>query len=198
MARNALISVWDKTGVVELAKALHRHNFRLLSTAKTADAIREAGVPVTDIAEYTGSAEILGGRVKTLHPRIAGGILTTRRDPTIEPIDIVVCNLYPFEAGLARGADHNELVELIDIGGVTLLRAGAKNYAYVTVVPDPSYYPRLVAELDEHGAISAEMRHELAARTFEITSRYDAAIARYLASPRGAIIDNPFADGTLL
>jgi phosphoribosylaminoimidazolecarboxamide formyltransferase/IMP cyclohydrolase len=177
--RRAIISVWDKTGVVELARALTAAGYEILSTSKTAAMVREAGIPVTEIADYTGSPEILGGRVKTLHPKIAGGILTTRRDNTVEPIDIVVCNLYAFEDGLARGATPDELVELIDIGGVTLLRAAAKNHAFVTIVPDPKHYPAIIAELAKSGTINADTRKKLAAEAFQITSRYDTAIARY-------------------
>src|SRR5512136_486054 len=180
--RRAIISVWDKTGIIDLARALAAAGYEILSTSKTAAAIRDAGIPVTEIADYTGSPEILGGRVKTLHPKIAGGILTTRKDNTVEPIDIVVCNLYAFEDGLARGATHDELVELIDIGGVTLLRAAAKNHAFVTVVPDPKHYPAIIAELGKTGTINAEMRKKLAAEAFVLTSRYDTAIARYLQS----------------
>jgi phosphoribosylaminoimidazolecarboxamide formyltransferase/IMP cyclohydrolase len=180
--RRAIISVWDKIGIVELARALAAAGYEILSTSKTAAAIRDAGIPVTEIADYTGSPEILGGRVKTLHPRIAGGILTTRRDNTVEPIDIVVCNLYAFEDGLARGATHDELVELIDIGGVTLLRAAAKNHAFVTVVTDPKHYPAIIAELARNGSIGAAMRKKFAAEAFAVTSRYDTAIARYLQS----------------
>jgi phosphoribosylaminoimidazolecarboxamide formyltransferase/IMP cyclohydrolase len=183
--RRAIISVWDKTGIVELARALATAGYEVLSTSKTAAALRDAGVPVTEIANYTGSPEILGGRVKTLHPKIAGGILTTRHDNTVEPIDIVVCNLYAFEDGLARGATHDELVELIDIGGVTLLRAAAKNHAFVTVVPDPKHYPAIIAELGRTGSINAAMRMKLAAEAFVITSSYDTAIARYLQSVTG-------------
>jgi phosphoribosylaminoimidazolecarboxamide formyltransferase/IMP cyclohydrolase len=180
--RRAIISVWDKTGIVELARALAKGGYEILSTSKTAAAIRDAGIPVTEIADYTGSPEILGGRVKTLHPKVAGGILTTRKDNTVEPIDIVVCNLYAFEDGLARKATHDELVELIDIGGVTLLRAAAKNHAFVTIVPDPKHYPAIIAELSKSGTIGAEMRKKLAAEAFAITSRYDTAIATYFQS----------------
>jgi phosphoribosylaminoimidazolecarboxamide formyltransferase/IMP cyclohydrolase len=183
--RRAIISVWDKTGIVELARALAAAGYEILSTSKTAAAIRDAGVAVTEIATYTGSPEILGGRVKTLHPKIAGGILTTRKDDSVEPIDIVVCNLYAFEDGLARGATHEELVELIDIGGVTLLRAAAKNHAFVTVVSDPKYYPAISAELGRTGTVSPGLRKQLAAEAFVITSRYDTAIARYLQSVAG-------------
>ena len=180
--RRAIISVWDKTGIVDLARALAGAGYEILSTSKTAAAIRDAGIPVTEIADYTGSPEILGGRVKTLHPKIAGGILTTRKDNTVEPIDIVVCNLYAFEDGLARKATHDELVELIDIGGVTLLRAAAKNHAFVAVVPDPRHYPAIIAELGKTGSVSAEIRKKLAAEAFATTSRYDTAIAKYFQS----------------
>ncbi len=183
--RRAIVSVWDKTGIVELARALTAAGYEILATGKTAAAIRDAGIPVTEVADYTGSPEILGGRVKTLHPKIAGGILTTRQDKTVEPIDIVVCNLYAFEDGLARGATHDELVELIDIGGVTLLRAAAKNHAFVTVVPNPRYYRDIMDELAKAGGISAETRKRLAAEAFAITSRYDTAIARYFRSVIG-------------
>jgi phosphoribosylaminoimidazolecarboxamide formyltransferase/IMP cyclohydrolase len=178
--RRAVVSVWDKTGVVDVARALHQAGFEILSTSKTAVVIRAAGVPVTEISDYTGSPEILGGRVKTLHPKIAGGILTTRNDDSVEPIDMVVCNLYPFSNGLARKAGHAELVELIDIGGVTLLRAAAKNHAFVAVVPEPRFYPGVIAELKAHGEVGQELRLQLAAAAFDITSRYDAAIAGYL------------------
>ncbi len=179
--RRAVISVWDKTGIVELAGALHRAGFEMLSTSKTAQAIRDAGMPVTEISDYTGSPEILGGRVKTLHPRIAGGILTTRQDSTVEPIDVVVCNLYPFQDGLARGATHDELVELIDIGGITLLRAAAKNHRYVTVVPHARHYAEVAAALDSGRGLDENLRLRLAAEAFRIVAEYDAAIASYFA-----------------
>lgn len=180
--RKAIVSVWDKSGILSLAGALNHAGYEILSTSKTARAIRDSGIPVTEIADYTGSPEILGGRVKTLHPKIAGGILTTRQDDTVEPIDIVVCNLYAFEEGLARKAKPAELVELIDIGGITLLRAAAKNFAHVAVVPDPKYYARAESELAATGGISLALRRELAAAAFAITSRYDTAIAGWFAS----------------
>ncbi len=182
--KKAVISVWDKTGIVGLARVLDRAGYTILSTSKTAEAIRSGRIPVSEISEFTGSPEILGGRVKTLHSKIASGILTTRHDSAVESIDIVVCNLYPFADGLKHGANHKELVELIDIGGVTLLRAAAKNYAFVTVVPDPEYYPRVISEIEEHGAVRLEFRLELACRAFQMTSRYDAAIARYFCSSK--------------
>jgi phosphoribosylaminoimidazolecarboxamide formyltransferase/IMP cyclohydrolase len=178
----AVVSVWDKTGVVDIGAALDCAGFEILSTSKTAQALRDAGIRVVEISDYTGSPEILGGRVKTLHPKIAGGLLTTRKDDTVAPIDVVVCNLYPFAEGLARGASRGELVELIDIGGITLLRAAAKNHAHVAVVPDPKYYPEVESELRKRGAVGPELRLRLAARAFRITSDYDAAIARWFAS----------------
>lgn len=184
MQKTALVSVWDKTGLTELARCLDRHGYRLLSTSKSAETIRKAGVKVLDIAEYTGSPEILEGRVKTLHPKIAGGILTTRKDPDIEPIDIVVCNLYPFEGGLQKKAGRPEMVELIDIGGVTLLRAAAKNHAFVLVVPGPEYYPKVIAELDQFGEPSEELRLEMAAAAFRLTSQYDSVIARWFVTSK--------------
>jgi phosphoribosylaminoimidazolecarboxamide formyltransferase/IMP cyclohydrolase len=176
------MSVWDKTGIVEFARELAQRGVEILSTSKTAKLLNENGIKTIEVSEFTGSPEILGGRVKTLHPKIAGGILTTRKDDSVEPIDIVVCNLYAFEDGLARGATHEELVELIDIGGVTLLRAAAKNHAFVAVVSDPKYYPAISAELGRTGSISAGLRKKLAAEAFAITSRYDTAIAHYLQS----------------
>jgi len=177
--RRAVVSVWDKTGVGELGRVLYQTGYELIATSKSAAALRAAGLPVTDLAEYTAAPEILEGRVKTLHPKIAGGILTTRRDQTVEPIDMVICNLYPFAAGLAQGLGPEALIELIDIGGVTLLRAAAKNYAYVTVVPAPDYYPQVLAELEAYGEVRLELRRLLARRAFEITSAYDATIAAY-------------------
>lgn len=182
--KRAVLSVWDKTGIEWLAGALTNAGYEILSTSKTATLIRNHGIAVTEIADYTGSPEILAGRVKTLHPKIAGGILTTREDDTVAPIDVVVCNLYPFEDGLKRGLGYEELIELIDIGGVTLLRAGAKNHRFVTVVPGVGWYDRVVAELERDGVIGPELRRELARAAFQITSSYDAAIAAWLLSSR--------------
>ncbi|MEO0080229.1 MAG: IMP cyclohydrolase [candidate division WOR-3 bacterium] len=181
----ALISVWDKTRIAEIGEALHNADYELIATSHTAEVLRAAGLPVIEISDYTGSPEILRGRVKTLHPKIAGGILTTRDDPTIEPIDVVVCNLYPFSDGLKQGLSHEALIELIDIGGVTLLRAAAKNYAYVAVVPSPRYYPEVLAELKTHGEVRLALRRRLARLAFEITSAYDAAIAAYFQTVNG-------------
>lgn len=179
--KRAVISVWDKTGIVELADELHRAGYEILSTAKTAQMIRDSGIPVCEISEYTGSPEILGGRVKTLHPKIAGGILSTRQDLTVEPIDVVVCNLYPFQEGLARNATDEELTELIDIGGVTLLRAAAKNWRFVTVVPHPNCYALVAETLKADVQPDTQLRRKLAAAAFRIVADYDQAIAAYFA-----------------
>lgn len=177
----AVVSVWDKTRVEHLASVLVETGYRILSTSSTARELRSHGVPVLEIADYTGAPEILGGRVKTIHPKIAGGILSRRQDASIEPIDVVVCNLYPFEQGVRKRLSHNEMVELIDIGGVTLLRAAAKNHEFVTAVPGVAYYDRVIDELRAKRSTTPALRRELARATFELTSRYDAAIAAYLA-----------------
>lgn len=176
----AMVSVWDKRGIEEFAKVLCEVGYDILATGGTASAIRAAGVAVTEIAEYTGFPELLGGRVKTLHPKIAGGILATGSCPGLEPIRIVVCNLYPFGDGLKRGLSLSEMIELIDIGGVTLLRAAAKNHEFVTVVPAPEYYPLVADELRSKGEVGIELRRRLATQVFELTCDYDATIARYL------------------
>jgi len=187
----ALLSVSDKTGLVELARGLAERGFELVSTGGTARTIREAGVAVTDVAEVTGAAEMLDGRVKTLHPRIHGGVLADLHDPAhrqqlaeqgIEPFSVVVVNLYRFEEAAARGdlAD-DELIEEIDIGGPTLLRAAAKNHASVAIVTDPADYETLLAEIDAHGKVPLEMRRRLALKAFRRTAAYDAAIVSELA-----------------
>jgi phosphoribosylaminoimidazolecarboxamide formyltransferase / IMP cyclohydrolase len=190
--RRALVSVSDKSGVVELCRALAERSVVLLSTGGTARALREAGVPVSDVSEYTGSPEIMEGRVKTLHPRVHGGILMRDRDDDRAalagiggaPIDLVVVNLYPFEATVARGAARDEAIENIDIGGPCMIRAAAKNHARVTVLVDPADYPRVLAA--GPGGPSAALRGELAARAFAHTAAYDAAIAAYLSAQKGA------------
>jgi phosphoribosylaminoimidazolecarboxamide formyltransferase/IMP cyclohydrolase len=184
----ALVSVSDKTGVVELCRALRGHGVTLLSTGGTAKALRDGGVPVTDVSEYTGSPEIMDGRVKTLHPRVHGGLLM--RDLPQDradlariggaPIDLVVANLYPFEATVARGAAHDVVIENIDIGGPCMIRASAKNHARVTVLVDPADYPRVLAAAAS--GPSVELRAELAAKAFAHTAAYDAAITSYLQS----------------
>jgi phosphoribosylaminoimidazolecarboxamide formyltransferase/IMP cyclohydrolase len=201
--KTALISVSDKRGVVELARALADAGMRILSTGGTARAMREAGVPVTDVSEYTGSPEVMDGRVKTLHPRVHGGLLMrdTHEDRAElaqlggDPIDLVVVNLYPFEQTVARGAPHDEVIENIDIGGPSMLRSAAKNHARVTVVVDPDDYPE-VLEAMRAGGTSLALRARLAAKAFTHTAAYDGAIAGYLTSVRSDGAREPFP-GTL-
>jgi phosphoribosylaminoimidazolecarboxamide formyltransferase/IMP cyclohydrolase len=191
--RQALISVSDKTGAAALASALHRLGIGILSTGGTAGLLAEAGIPVTEVASYTGFPEMLDGRVKTLHPRIHGGILARRDLPGhidamtregIGYIDFVVVNLYPFRETVARpGCTLEEAVENIDIGGPAMVRAAAKNYQHVTVVTDPADYPAIIAELElTGGAISLETRFALARKAFSHTATYDSAISNHLGA----------------
>jgi phosphoribosylaminoimidazolecarboxamide formyltransferase/IMP cyclohydrolase len=191
--RRALISVWDKSGVVALAKALVAAGAAVLSTGGTARALREAGVPVTAVEAITGYPAILDGRVKTLHPALFAGILA-RDDPAhraaledlgIAPIDLVVVTLYPFETQ-GVPAPMAEAVELIDIGGCSLIRAAAKNWARVAVLSDPAQYGPVIEELRRDGGLSAETRRRLAAEAFARTAAYDAAIAGYFQAATGA------------
>ncbi len=186
----ALLSVSDKSGLVELGQTLADLGWSLVASGGTAKALAEAGLAVTDVADLTGAPEMLGGRVKTLHPKVHGGILAraTAADRAelqqhgITEIDMVVCNLYPFQKTVAQpGVTLEEAIEKIDIGGVTLLRAAAKNFDRVTVVCDPADYPALSAELKVSGAISADRRADLALKAFVHTAQYDAAISGYLA-----------------
>jgi phosphoribosylaminoimidazolecarboxamide formyltransferase / IMP cyclohydrolase len=190
--RRALISVSRKAGLTELATALTRHNVEILSTGGTASALRNSGFTVTDVSEYTGSPEILDGRVKTLHPKIHGGLLAIRdriehqkqmKDNGIENIDLVVVNLYPFRETASRAdASFSEVVEQIDIGGPSMLRSAAKNHAFVAVVVDPDDYPRIIEEMDaKRGEISSPTRFRLAQKVFAHTAAYDSAIAAYMA-----------------
>lgn len=192
----ALVSVSDKTGIVEFVEGLVALGVEVLSTGGTARILREAGIPVTDVSEYTGFPEIMDGRVKTLHPKVHGALLGVRDNPEhrsqmeqlgIQPIDMVVVNLYPFEETVARpGVQRAEAVEQIDIGGPSMLRSAAKNHAYVAVVSNPSRYEEVLAELRANdGALSEETRLALAREAFELTARYDAAIARYFAGETG-------------
>ncbi len=186
--RRALLSVSDKTGLPDFARFLHGQGVELLSTGGTARLLGEAGIPVTEVAEVTGFPEIMAGRVKTLHPRIHGGILGRRgtddavmAEHGIPAIDLVVVNLYPFEATVARpGCTLAEAIEQIDIGGPAMVRAAAKNHAYVAVVVDPADYGALQEELAERGGLGAATRYRLAVKAFEHTARYDGAIANYL------------------
>ncbi len=185
--RRALISASDKTGLAELAAALHGLGVEVVSTGGTARAIAEAGVPVREVAEVTGFPEMMDGRVKTLHPAVHGGILALRDDVEhraqmeahdIGAIDLVVVNLYPFEATVAAGADYATAIENIDIGGPAMLRSAAKNHAFVAVVTDPADYEAVLAELEANrGATSYALRQRLAARAYAATGAYDAAIS---------------------
>lgn len=192
MSRLALLSVWDKTGIVELAsKLVKNYDFELISSGGTAKLLTEAGLAVTKVSEYTGSPEILGGRVKTLHPHIHGGILARRDLPSdledlesqkIRPIDLVVVNLYPFEATVAKPEVTIEAaIEQIDIGGVALLRATAKNFAHTTILAKSEAYQEYLAELEvNEGETSLEFRQKMAIAAFRQTQTYDQAIANYL------------------
>ncbi len=197
--RRALLSVSDKTGVVEFAKALASHGVELLSTGGTAKLIASAGLPVVEVGDYTGFPEMMDGRVKTLHPRVHGGILARRDLPAhvaameqhgIPPIDMVVVNLYPFARTVADPAcTMDEAIENIDIGGPTMVRAAAKNHAFVAVVTDPADYPRLAAALAKGGgALGGEERYALAAKAFSHTAEYDGMISSWLTArgPSGA------------
>jgi phosphoribosylaminoimidazolecarboxamide formyltransferase/IMP cyclohydrolase len=193
MKRRALISVSDKKGVAAFARRLHGMGFEIISTGGTARTLDEARVPVVPVSEVTGAPEMLGGRVKTLHPMIHGGILADLEDPDqvvelvdhgIGPIDLVCVNLYPFEETVAGGGSEKEAVEQIDIGGPAMLRAAAKNFKSVTVVPSPRFYKEVAAEL-ELGEVSEEMRRKLALEAFRRTAEYDAAIARWLTERVG-------------
>lgn len=193
--RRALISVSDKTGLKELAAALQDRGIAVLSTGGSAKALQEAGVTVTEVADYTGFPEMLDGRVKTLHPKIHGGILQRRDDAQhqqtakahdIPPIDLIVVNLYPFAATVARGADYAACVENIDIGGPAMLRSAAKNHADVTVATDPAQYAPLLAALAAHdGAVPYALRQEFAQAAYAHTAAYDAMIAGWFAEQRG-------------
>lgn len=191
----ALLSVWDKAGIVDLAKVLIEHDYRVLSSGGTGAALAAAGVPFTDVSTYTGSPEMMHGRVKTLHPKIHGGILGRRgiddavmQEHGIEPIDLVVVNLYPFEAMKAAGLTLEEIIEYIDIGGPAMVRAAAKNHKYVAVVVDPGDYGA-VADAVRRGGFTAEERLNLAAKAFARTAAYDGAITNYLTG-----IDRAFPD----
>jgi phosphoribosylaminoimidazolecarboxamide formyltransferase/IMP cyclohydrolase len=189
--RRALLSVSDKRGLLELARALDGRGVHLLASGGTRTALVNAGLDVTEVSAYTGQPEILGGRVKTLHPKLHGGILARRDVPDdlaaiaaqgIEPIDLVVVNLYPFESTVAKpGVTFEEAVENIDIGGPSLIRGAAKNHAHVAVVVDPDQYAALLEQLETHGGTTADFRRALAATVFDRTAAYDRAIAEYLA-----------------
>ncbi|WP_262692543.1 bifunctional phosphoribosylaminoimidazolecarboxamide formyltransferase/IMP cyclohydrolase [Kordiimonas aestuarii] len=202
--KRALLSVSDKTGLVELAKALADKGVELLSTGGSAKAIRDAGLPVREVAEHTGFPEMMDGRVKTLHPKIHGGLLALRdnkdhvkamKDHDIGAIDLVAINLYPFEATVASGADFETCIENIDIGGPAMVRSAAKNHGFVTIVTDPSDYATVIAEVSETGGTTLATRRRLAAKAYSRTGSYDAAIAQWFAEQNGETFPDrlPFA-----
>jgi phosphoribosylaminoimidazolecarboxamide formyltransferase/IMP cyclohydrolase len=187
----AIISVTDKTGVVDFARSLAGFGVQILSTGGTAKAMRDGGVTVTDISEYTGFPEMLDGRVKTLHPKVHGGLLGMRSNPEhiktmkkhgIKNIDMVVVNLYQFEKTVAKqGVTLDEAIENIDIGGPAMLRSSAKNFRDVTVIVDPSDYDKVLKEMKENnGATLLKTRFRLAKKVFKLTHNYDGTISRYL------------------
>ena len=188
----ALLSVSDKAGLVEFARALTTHGIELVSTGGTRKALADAGLKVRDVAELTGFPEMMDGRVKTLHPKVHGGLLAIRdnaehtasmRTHGIAPIDLLVVNLYPFEATVQKGADFATCIENIDIGGPAMIRAAAKNHDDVAVVVDPEDYARVLAELDQHqGSTTLTLRQKLAAKAYARTAAYDAAISNWFAT----------------
>ncbi|MGZ4109470.1 MAG: bifunctional phosphoribosylaminoimidazolecarboxamide formyltransferase/IMP cyclohydrolase, partial [Actinomycetota bacterium] len=190
VVRRALLAVYDKTGVVELARALRELGAELVSSGGTAAALGEAGVEVTPVEEVTGFPEMLGGRVKTLHPKIHAGLLADRRleehveqlrEHAIEPFDLVVVNLYPFRETVVSGAGFDDVIEKIDIGGPAMIRAAAKNFESVGVVVDPSRYETVLDEIRLEGGLTRSTRLALAAEAFAHTAAYDAAVATWFA-----------------
>jgi phosphoribosylaminoimidazolecarboxamide formyltransferase/IMP cyclohydrolase len=187
----ALISVTDKSSIVGFARSLERLGIEILSTGGTARALRDGGIEVLDISEYTGFPEMMDGRVKTLHPKVHGGLLGRRDNQQdiqmmgihgIKDINLVVVNLYQFEQTVAKeGCTLEEAVENIDIGGPSMLRSAAKNFMYVTVIVDPSDYPKVLKEITESGGTTLKTRFELAKKVFNLTWQYDRAISDYLA-----------------
>lgn len=189
--QRALISLTDKSGIENFARQLQDLGIEILSTGGTAKKMRENGIAVKDVSEFTGFPEMLDGRVKTLHPKVHGGILYLRGKTSheeqmaahgLQQIDLVAVNLYAFDkATLDPGCTVANAIENIDIGGPTMLRAAAKNFQYVTVIVDPADYPQVIAEIKEHGNTTLVTRFRLALKVFQLTSSYDAAIAAWLA-----------------
>jgi phosphoribosylaminoimidazolecarboxamide formyltransferase/IMP cyclohydrolase len=206
--RRALISVSDKTGLVEFVRYLAGRGVEILSTGGTAKSLREAGLAVVEVSDHTGFPEIMDGRVKTLHPKIHGGILAVRDNPDheramreqgIAPIDMVVVNLYPFEATVAKGGDFEQCIENIDIGGPALIRAAAKNHAHVVVLTDPEDYARVMTEMTNHdGATGTGLRRRLAAAAFARCGAYDGAIGAWFAERNGEHFPRYLAVGAKL
>lgn len=190
MIKRALISVSDKKGIIEFARRISESGIEILSTGGTAKTLSGADIPVTSVDSYTGFPEIMDGRVKTLHPKIHGAILAVRDNPKhleqmrvngIEPIDLVVVNLYPFKKTIENPASTvEEAIENIDIGGPSMVRSAAKNHKYIAVVVDPQDYDSVIAEIESEGSISLETRKKLAVKAFCHTADYDASISEYL------------------
>jgi len=188
----ALLSVSDKTGLVDFAKALAGYGVELVSTGGTAKALKDGGLTVIDVADLTGFPEMMDGRVKTLHPKVHGGLLAIRGNKEhaaamekhhIKPIDLLVVNLYPFEATVAKGASFDDCIENIDIGGPAMIRAAAKNHIDVTVIVEPTDYEKVLGEMAQHsGMVSFELRQKLAAKAYARTAVYDAAISNWFAT----------------
>ena len=186
----ALISVTDKSGIVEFARSLEKLGVEILSTGGTARALRDGGVTVLDVSDYTGFPEMMDGRVKTLHPKVHGGLLGRRDNQQdlqmmekhdIKSIDLVIVNLYQFELTVAKeGCTLEEAVENIDIGGPSMIRSAAKNFKDVTVITDPSDYSRVLAEISKSGETTLQTRFELARKVYNLTAHYDKAISEYL------------------
>src|SRR4051812_17164116 len=189
--RRALISLSDKSGLDELAAGLARHGVEIVSTGGTAARLRDGGAEVRDISDLTGFPEMMDGRVKTLHPKVHGGLLGVRTDADhvaameeheIAPIDLVVVNLYPFLKTVMSGADRDTVIENIDIGGPSMVRSAAKNHAHVAVVTDPRDYAELLTGLDSHGgSTSLALRKRMAAKAFALTAEYDSSISQWFA-----------------
>lgn len=201
--KRALLSVSDKTGLAELGKALAAKGIELVSTGGTAKALRDAGLDVRDVSELTGFPEMMDGRVKTLHPMVHGGLLAVRDDADharameqhgIGAIDLVVINLYPFEATVAKGAERDEIIENIDIGGPSMVRSAAKNHQFVTVVTDPADYDALLTEMQGDGTTSLDFRRTCASKAFSATAAYDAAISQWFAfADQGEVFPDRFS-----
>ena len=188
--KRALISLSDKSGLGELAAGLARHGVEIVSTGGTAAKLREAGAEVRDISDLTGFPEMMDGRVKTLHPKVHGGLLAVRDNPehaaameehAIAPIDLVVVNLYPFLNTVMSGADRDTIIENIDIGGPSMVRSAAKNHAHVAIITDPADYAALLEQLDSKGGTTLEFRKKLAAKAFALTAAYDSTISQWFA-----------------
>ena len=199
--KRALVSVSDKSGLVDFCRGLNELGVEIISTGGTARQLVDAGVAVVEVSDYTGFPEIMGGRVKTLHPKIHGGILGRRgvddaimQKQGIEPIDLIVVNLYPFEARVAQpDCDLATAIEHIDIGGPAMVRAAAKNHHHVAIVTDPLDYNAVLDEIRTQGELSEDSRYSLAVKAFEYTAHYDATIGNYLSArrPGGEIVKYP-------